>query len=227
MRQKLPKASAVRADIENSRSSARRLHPRAGWPAEQPDAADVEQRRQRVNALLIGRGCDSGGRSRGDRRRRRRRGPRERGRPDHGRRRGHPGEDRLLPRPHLRSHLRAAHSRADRAPGPAADGDGQHRGPAHGVHRERGLPPRNLDRDLRLRPGRHDQGPGRPPRPSLRFQPARPHLPAPLPARAGSSSVPATPRPQSTWPVPRGCPRPGCSARWSARTRPAWPACPS
>ena len=47
-----------------------------------------------------------------DRGRRRRRGPGERGRPHHGGRVGHAREDRLLPPPHLRLHLRADHRRS-------------------------------------------------------------------------------------------------------------------
>ena len=69
-----------------------------------------------------------------------------------------------------------------------ADGDHQHRGPADGVHRERGLPARDLDGDLGRRPGRHHQGAGRSPHPSLGPQPARPHLPAPLPTRWGAEA---------------------------------------
>ena len=69
-----------------------------------------------------------------------------------------------------------------------ADGHVQHRGPADGVHRERRLPPRDLHRHLGLGPGRHHQGPGRPPHPPDRPQPARPHLPPALPPGRGAQA---------------------------------------
>ena len=67
--------------------------------------------------------------------------------------------------------------------GPASHGDGQHRGPAHGLHRERGPPARHDHGDLRRRPGIHHCRPHRPRHPPERPQPARPHLPAALPHR--------------------------------------------
>ena len=54
-----------------------------------------------------------------------------------------------------------------------------------------------------------------------------PHLPAALPARRRAQAGRATPRRPSIWPGRRACPRPASCARWSARTRRAWPGCPS
>ena len=59
-----------------------------------------------------------------------------------------------------------AHARAGRPARAAPDGDGQHRGPAHGLHRQRRLPPRDHHGHLGRGPGRHHPGPHRPPHPA-------------------------------------------------------------
>ena len=72
--------------------------------------------------------------------------------------------------------------RADKLELPA-DGHGQHRGPAHRLHRERRLPPRHHDGHLGHRPRRHHRRPDRSLHPAHRPEPARAHLPVALPRR--------------------------------------------
>ena len=77
----------------------------------------------------------------------------------------------------------------------------QHRGAAHGVHRQRRLPPRHEHRHLRLRPRADDPGADRPRRPAPATSPGPATSSRCATARAACSSGPATPRPRSTWPA--------------------------
>ena len=130
-----------------------------------------------------------------DGRRGRRRGPRERGRPHHGRRGRDPRAHGLLPRAHVGGDLRAAGVVARRRARPAADGRGQHRGPAHRVHRDGRLPPRHVDGHLGARPRGDRARAGRPGDRGRPTSTARATSSRCATAAAACSSAPATPRP--------------------------------
>ena len=83
---------------------------------------------------------------------------------------------------HAGGDLRPVVARAGRCPRPTPDGDGQHRGPADGVHGERRLPARDDHRHLRRGPVVDHRGADRPEHPAERPQSPRAHLPAALPA---------------------------------------------
>ena len=93
--------------------------------------------------------------------------------------------------------------RADAAR-PAAHGHGQHRGAAHRVHGQRGLPARDHHRDLGHGPGLHHRRPDRPRHPPQRPEPARATSSRCATGPVACSSGPATPRRRSTWPAPPG-----------------------
>ena len=116
--------------------------------------------------------------------------------------------------------------RAARRAGHPADGQGQHRGPAHGVHLQRRLPPRHQHRHLGRRPGGHDPGAHRPGHPPGRPGPPRPHLPAAL--RRGRRAEAGRPHRGGRRPGPHGRALPGRRAlRARQRGRDAWPGSPT
>ena len=138
-----------------------------------------------------------------DRGRRRRRGPRERGRPHHGGRGRHAREDRLLPGPHLGRDLRArscpsAPTSSSCRSWSASNTESQRTAFTVSVDYRHGTTTGISAEDRAV----DDPRAHRSAHPPDRAQPARPHLPAALPAPAGCSSAPGTPRPPSTsWPA--------------------------
>ena len=82
------------------------------------------------------------------------------------------------------------------------------------LHRQRRLPPRDLDRHLGRGPVGDDQGAGRPPHPPGRPQPAGSHLPAALPPRRRAQAGRAHRGRGRPGPARRACRRPACCARW-------------